>query len=78
MSISRTKDAYPDGEVEVEVGYMLLPSAWGQGFATAACKRPVDFWFEQTDWSKLVATTDPDHHVSQQVLQKCSLGPGQR
>ena len=64
-------DAYPDAQIEV--GYLLKPSAWGQGFATEACRRLLRFAFEQTDLAEVVATTDPENAKSHHVLQKCGM-----
>lgn len=65
-------EAYPPG-AQIEVGYLLIPDAWGQGFATEVCGRLLRFAFEETDLPEVVATTDPDNTASQHVLQKCGL-----
>jgi ribosomal-protein-alanine N-acetyltransferase len=65
------EDRYPD--VEIEVGYILKRSAWGNGYATEACRRLVQFAFEETELDEVVAVTDPDNAVSQRVLRKCGL-----
>ncbi|MCE8006377.1 GNAT family N-acetyltransferase [Aestuariivita sp.] len=65
--------AYPDAQIEV--GYLLIPSAWGQGFATEICARLLRFAFEQTALAEVVATTDPGNAKSQAVLGKCGLRP---
>lgn len=65
------EDAYPDAEIEV--GYMLLPEAWGQGFATEACQRLVQFGFENTALTQIVAVTDPDNEASKNILSKCGF-----
>jgi len=62
---------YPEGEVEV--GYLLRPPAWGQGFATEICQRLLRFGFEMTSLNEIVATTDPENTASQHVLGKCGL-----
>lgn len=70
-------DAYPADPVEV--GYLLVPSAWGKGYATEICARLLRFAFEMTDLPRIVAVTDPGNRASQKVLAKCgmlSLGPG--
>lgn len=64
-------DAYP--ATPVEVGYLFLPEAWGQGFASEVCARLLRFAREQTDLSMVVAVTDPDNQASQHVLQKCGM-----
>lgn len=64
-------DAYP--EAEIEVGYLLKPGAWGQGFATEICARLLRHAFEQTALARVVACTDPENHLSQKVLLKCGM-----
>jgi len=65
------EDRYPDAEIEV--GYILKRSAWGKGYATEACRRLVQFAFEETELDEIVAVTDPRNAVSQKVLRKCGL-----
>jgi ribosomal-protein-alanine N-acetyltransferase len=64
-------EAYPSGNIEV--GYLLIPEAWGQGFATEICTRLLRFVFEMTDLKQIVAVTDPGNFASQHVLRKCGL-----
>lgn len=64
-------EAYP--EAEIEVGYLLKPGAWGQGFATEICGRLLRFAFEQTALARVVACTDPRNQPSRQVLLKCGM-----
>lgn len=66
-----TPEAYPTADVEV--GYVMVPAAWGKGYATEACGRMLDFAFQMTALEVVVATTDPDNHVSQRVLLKSGL-----
>jgi RimJ/RimL family protein N-acetyltransferase len=65
------EDGYPDADIEV--GYILKRSAWGNGYATEACCRLVQFAFEKTKLDEVVAVTDPRNAVSQKVLRKCGL-----
>lgn len=65
------EDRYPDAEIEV--GYMLVPEAWGKGFATEICTRLLRFGFENTPLDEIKATADPENAVSQRVLTKCGL-----
>jgi ribosomal-protein-alanine N-acetyltransferase len=65
------EDRYPDAEIEV--GFMLKRSAWGNGYATEACCRLVQFAFEETELGEIVAVTDPRNEASQKVLRKCGL-----
>ena len=64
-------EKYPDAEIEV--GYLLKRDAWGQGFATEACRRMVRFGFENTKLDEIKATADPDNIVSHKVLKKSGL-----
>jgi ribosomal-protein-alanine N-acetyltransferase len=65
------EDRYPDADIEV--GYMLRRSAWGKGYATEACRRLVQFAFEETELDEIVAVTDSRNAVSQKILRKCGL-----
>ncbi len=65
------EDRYPDADIEV--GYILKRSAWGNGYATEACRRLVQFAFEETELDEIVAVTDPRNAASQEVLRKCGL-----
>lgn len=58
---------------DVEVGYYFRKSAWGNGYATEACRRLLRFAFEETAFDEIVATVDEAHEVSRKVLEKCGL-----
>ena len=64
-------DAIPDREIEV--GYILKRSAWGNGYATEACKRMLQFGFEHTPLDEIVACIDPENTTSRSVLLKSGL-----
>ncbi|MEM6578192.1 MAG: GNAT family N-acetyltransferase, partial [Pseudomonadota bacterium] len=64
-------DAYPRDVIEV--GYVLLKMAWGQGIATEACARLLRFAFEKTTIATIYATIEPENAASQSVLTKCGL-----
>lgn len=64
-------DRMPAGDVEV--GYILKPSAWGQGYATEICQCLLRFAFEQTPLTEIVATFDDENVNSRHVLEKCGL-----
>ncbi|MEO0752326.1 MAG: GNAT family protein [Pseudomonadota bacterium] len=64
-------DTYPDAHIEV--GYLLVPDAWGQGFATEACTRLLRFAFEETSLDEVVACADAGNTKSHHVLQKSGL-----
>ena len=58
---------------EIECGYFLKKSAWGNGYATEACKRLLEFGFTHSPLHEIVATLDDDHVVSKRVLEKCGF-----
>ncbi|MEL7256455.1 MAG: GNAT family N-acetyltransferase [Pseudomonadota bacterium] len=66
-----SEHAYPDAYIEV--GYLLIPEAWGQGYATEICARLLRFAFEETSLDRVVATTDNENHKSRHVLGKCGF-----
>ena len=64
-------DEVPD--VDVEIGYELMPYAWGRGYATEAAKRLLKFAFEDLGLEEVVAVTSPGNKASIHVLEKCGL-----
>ena len=61
----------PDSDIEV--GYILKPSAWGQGYATEICQSLLRFAFEQTSLAAVVACIDNENRDSKKVLTKCGF-----
>jgi RimJ/RimL family protein N-acetyltransferase len=59
--------------VEVEVGYRLLPNAWGQGYATEVTRELVRYGFDDVGLDRIIGVTHPDNVASQRVLMKCGL-----
>jgi RimJ/RimL family protein N-acetyltransferase len=64
---------YIPNTVEVEVGYRLLPEAWGQGFATEAATELVRYGFDDVGLERIIGVTHPDNLASQRVLRKAGL-----
>ncbi|HEX7273227.1 MAG TPA: GNAT family N-acetyltransferase [Casimicrobiaceae bacterium] len=64
---------YVPQTVEVEVGYRLLPGAWGRGFATEGARALVRHGFEAVGLYRIIGLTHPDNHASQRVLEKAGL-----
>ncbi len=58
---------------DIEVGYFLKPSAWGQGYATEVCQRLLSLAFEETALDELVAAVHADNVASRAVLSKCGF-----
>lgn len=64
---------------EVEVGYSVIPSQQGHGYATEATSALVDWAFEQDGVDKIAAQTLPSLDASRRVLDKLGFsadGPG--
>jgi len=58
---------------DVETGYMLLPDAWGHGFATEGARALVRYGFDDLGIHRIIGVTHPDNVASQNVLQKAGL-----
>lgn len=61
------------GEADIQVGYALVPDAWGRGYATEMSVRLLEYGFEDLALPEITAITNLDHTVSQQVLRKVGL-----
>ncbi|PTS77735.1 GNAT family N-acetyltransferase [Sphingomonas sp. HMWF008] len=55
-----------------EIGYLLVRSAWGQGYAREAVSRLLDRLFADEGYRRVFADTDPDNAPSNALLE--SLG----
>ena len=64
---------YVPKTVEVEVGYRLLPEAWGRGYATEGARALVRYGFTELGLYRIIGLTHPDNAASQRVLQKAGL-----
>ena len=64
------EDVSPD---EVEIGWMLRPSAWGQGYATEAGRAIGDEAFERLNLASIVAAHHPENAASARVVEKLGL-----
>lgn len=61
------------GESYIQVGYLMFPEFWGQGYATEMAAALVRYGFLDLALPQVVAITDLDHIVSQRVLVKAGL-----
>ena len=67
---------FPLGESgDIEVGYILAPSATGRGYATEACRGAIRFGFEKLGLEAIVAVCHPENSKSIKVLEKSGLKP---
>jgi RimJ/RimL family protein N-acetyltransferase len=53
-----------------ELGYILNRKFWGRGFMTEALTCLLDYAFNQQDFHRVEADTDPDNSASLAVLEK--------
>lgn len=58
---------------KLHIGYALLPSYWGKGYATILLKQGVNFFFSQYAGTTLYAITRSENVASEKVLQKCGF-----
>lgn len=54
-------------------GYILAPSAWGQGFATEAWRPVIEWVKRQPNVQRIVAEHHPDNPASGNVMRKLGL-----
>ena len=57
----------------VELGWMLRPSAWGQGYATEAGGAIRDEAFDRLNLASIVAAHHPENAASGRVIEKLGL-----
>jgi RimJ/RimL family protein N-acetyltransferase len=62
-----------DGTPEIELGYSIKRSHWGQGFATEAAFAVRDHAIEVLGLRRLVSIIHPDNTRSQAVAQKVGM-----
>lgn len=60
---------YGDGD-EIELTYMLVPEAWGFGYAVEASRACLEFIFEHGRWRHVWARTRSTNARSRRVLEK--------
>jgi len=66
---------YLSGEVDIHIGYALVPGAWGRGFATEVTRRGITHFFDKADKETLYAITSATNVTSQKVLLKAGMQP---
>lgn len=62
-----------NGQPEVEIGYRLARSAWGQGYATEAALAVRDYAFSKLGLKRLIAMIDPSNVASIRVADKLGM-----
>ncbi len=61
---------YPMGWPEPEIGYALIPSAQGEGFATEAAKACLRYVYDSLRWETCISMIDKNNMASKSVAQK--------
>lgn len=62
-----------DGQAEIEIGYRLARSVWGQGYATEAVIAVREYGFNILGLKRLVALIDPQNAASIRVAEKAGM-----
>jgi RimJ/RimL family protein N-acetyltransferase len=64
---------YAGKSPDVEIGYRLLPGAWGRGFATEGAQAMADYGFDDLGLHRIIGVTHAGNKASQRVLMKAGL-----
>jgi RimJ/RimL family protein N-acetyltransferase len=76
--IGRTGPIHPFGWPEKEVGWGVVKSAMGKGYAKEAAIATMDYAFNELGWEKMVHCIHPDNTPSQKLAKSVgskNLGP---
>lgn len=65
--------AYDDTQPEIEVGYALIKTAWGQGYGVELAKALINWGFQHLSICRLVGIINPDNDYSRRVLEKANM-----
>jgi len=77
--IGRIGPLRPEGWPGTEVGWGLVPSAWGKGYAVEAATASINWAFDELGWDDVIHTIAPDNTASQAVARRLgstNRGPG--
>ncbi len=70
----------PEGWPGTEVGWSLIRSSWGHGYAHEAAVASIDWAFEHLGWDRVIHTIDPDNLPSIRLAERLGsslMGPVQ-
>jgi ribosomal-protein-alanine N-acetyltransferase len=62
-----------DDRATAQIGYSLVPSSWGQGYATEALRALVDELLAGGQVRRVFGETMVDHHASRRVMEKAGM-----
>ncbi len=58
---------------EIDLGYRLIKSAWGSGYATEAAHACIRYGFEKLNLKRIIGRAVPENIGSMKVLEKCGM-----
>lgn len=62
-----------DGTLEIEIGWWLARSRWGQGLATEAAREALRDAFERVGLERIVAIAQAANRASTHIMEKLSM-----
>jgi RimJ/RimL family protein N-acetyltransferase len=62
-----------EGEPAVEIGWTLLSTHWGKGYATEAAQAALEHGFDVVGLDEIVSFTLPHNRASRRVMEKLGL-----
>lgn len=65
----------PDGWPGNEIGDVVHPDAWGQGYAVESGIAAIDWAFDALGWDEIVHCIAPDNRASQNVARRLGAAP---
>jgi RimJ/RimL family protein N-acetyltransferase len=68
--LGRVGPLYPEGWPGTEVGWALIRSAWGKGYAVEAATAAMDFAVETLGWTDVIHCIADENSASQRVAQR--------
>jgi len=66
-------DKEVDGQVEFDLTYVLVKTAWGKGYATEVAIAIADYAFKQLGLKRIIALIDPTNTASLHVAIKVGM-----
>lgn len=60
-----------------DIGYRLIRTYWGRGYATEAASACLRHGFEVLNYPEICAAAEAEHHASNRILQKIGLKQGE-
>ena len=68
--IGRTGFFYPEGWPGIELGWIIRPSRWGNGFATEASAAALRWAWDNLDIDRVISLIKPENHQSIRIASK--------